>query len=249
MIDYEAIAKDYRAGRGLEEEGLSAWREAVRPYIEGLLLPVADIGSGAGQFATLFAKWFDVTVVGVEPSDAMREQAMNGLIGERISYVKGDAEHLPLAPASCGAAWLSTVIHHIPDLAAAAQEIRRVLAADAPVLVRSAFPGHTEEISLVRYFPEAASVIETFPSVGQLASTFAEAGFKLVSVETVPQVSAPSLREIRKRVALRADTTLQLISDEAFGRGLARLDAEIAGEAGEAGDGPVVDRLGFVVLR
>jgi SAM-dependent methyltransferase len=207
---------------------------------------VVDIGSGAGQFSTLFARWFEVTVVGVEPSGGMRKQALEDFDDERVTYVAGDAEHLPLADASCGAAWLSTVIHHVPDLKAAAREIRRVLPADAPVLVRSAFPGRTDDISLFRYFPEAAGVVETFPSVEQLASDFAGAGFALVSVQSIPQVSAPSLREVRNRVALRADTTLRLISDEAFAKGLARLDATI--ESGEA-DGPVVDRLGFVVLR
>ncbi|MBK7726769.1 MAG: methyltransferase domain-containing protein [Dehalococcoidia bacterium] len=34
---------------------------------------------------------------------------------------------MPLADLSAGAAWISTVIHHIPNLPAAAAEIRRVL--------------------------------------------------------------------------------------------------------------------------
>jgi SAM-dependent methyltransferase len=44
---------------------------------------------------------------------------------------------------SADGAWLSLVIHHIPDLGAAAQEIRRVLRPGAAAMIRQAFPGRT----------------------------------------------------------------------------------------------------------
>jgi hypothetical protein len=138
------------------------------------------------------------------------------------------------------------VIHHIPDLAAAAREVRRVLAPGASVLVRSAFPGRTAGIGLFRYFPEAAEVVESFPSIEQVERDFGATGFELQSVAAIPQVTVGSLREFRERVALRADTTLRGISDEAFAAGLGRLDAAIRG--GEP-DGPLVDYLDLVVLR
>jgi hypothetical protein len=141
---------------------------------------------------------------------------------------------------------MSTVIHHIPDLASAAREIRRVLAPGGPVLIRSAFPGRTCGISLCRYFPETADVLDTFPSVAQVARDFGAAGFRLVRVEPVPQISIPNLAEMRPRVELRADTTLRGISDRAFIAGLARLDAAIA--AGH-GDDAVVDYLDLLVFR
>lgn len=245
-IDYDEVAAHYARGRALSEEGLSGWRTALRPYLEGLELRVADIGSGTGQFAALFPPWFGVEVVGVEPSEAMRALAAASTNDERISYLAGDAEHLPLADGSCGAAWLSTVIHHIPDLRAAAHEIRRVLAPGARVLIRSAFPGRTAGITLFRFFPEAAGVVETFPGVEQVERDFGAAGFRLERVETVPQVTVDSLAEFRERVALRADTTLRGISEQAFTNGLARLDTAIS--HGEE-HGPLVDYLDLVVLR
>ena len=65
-IDYEVVSRDYIAGRGLEEGGLAGWREAVAPYLRTLALPLADVGSGTGQFAPLFARWFGIDVIGVE---------------------------------------------------------------------------------------------------------------------------------------------------------------------------------------
>ena len=246
-IDYDEVARDYRAGRGLSEDGLAGWREAVRPYFERLALPLVDVGSGAGQFAGLFAKWFGIQVVGVEPSDGMRGEAEAASDTAGVRYLAGNAQELPLADGSCGAAWYSTVIHHIPDLAAAAREARRVLAPGAPVLIRSAFPGRSEGITLFRYFPEAAEVVETFPGIKQLTRDFGTAGFEVERIEAVPQVTVGSLREFRERVVLRADTTLRGISDEAFAAGLARLDAAIAADRESAER--LIDWLDLVVLR
>jgi hypothetical protein len=62
----------------------------------------------------------------------------------------------------------------------------------------------------------------------------------------VPQVSARSLAEFRDRVRLRADTTLQAISDDDFAAGLAALDRDAAAETAPT---PVVTRLDLLVLR
>jgi len=244
-VDYEQVAPDYIRGRGLPEDGLQGWREAVSPFLRGLSLPLVDIGSGAGQFSPLFATWFGIEVVGVEPSAAMRAEAIAHNSHPSVSYLPGDAQHLPLAADSCGAAWLSTVIHHIPDLPGAAREIGRVLAPQAPVLIRSAFPGRTGRITLFRFFPEAATVVETFPSLWDVARDFGAAGFTLDSVTPVPQVSFRSLEEARARAALRADTTLRAIDDDAFAAGLRRIEDAIA--AGS--EGPLIDYLDLVVLR
>jgi ubiquinone/menaquinone biosynthesis C-methylase UbiE len=245
-IEYDEVAADYRAARGLSEDGLAGWQEALRPYLHGLTRPVLDVGSGAGQFAALFPKWFGVSVMGVEPSEGMRAQAEADGDDSRVTYLAGDAEHLPLADRSAGAAWLSTVIHHIPDLPAAAREIRRVVVPGGPVVIRSAFPGRTARISLFRFFAEAVAVVETFPTIEQVERDFASAGFAFHKLAAVPQVSLQSLEEFRARVALRADTTLLGISDEAFQAGLVRLDEAI--RAGEE-EGPFVDYLDMLVFR
>jgi hypothetical protein len=60
-----------------------------------------------------------------------------------IAYVGGRADAVPVCGGSCGAAWLSTVIHHFGDLPAVAIELRRVLPSGAPVLIRERFTGRT----------------------------------------------------------------------------------------------------------
>jgi SAM-dependent methyltransferase len=241
------MAAQYDAARALPPAALDAWRRAVAPFLQPQAgLPILDLGSGTGQFAEAFARWFDHPVVGVEPSRAMRREAERKRSHPGIRYLAGDAEQIPLLEGSCGAAWLSTVLHHVTDLAACAHELRRVLAPGAPVLIRNAFPGRQGGITLFRFFPEAGAVVETFPSVAATLAAFAPAGFELELLLPVAQESAPSLADVRRRLASRADTTLAALSESEFERGLAALDAAI--RAGRD-DGPVVDWLDLVVLR
>ena len=64
--------------------------------------------------------------------------------------------------------------------------------------------------------------------------------------EAVSYMTATDLRAAAERTRLRADTTLQLISDEEFARGQARLDA--AAEA-ETDPQQVVTAVDLIVFR
>jgi SAM-dependent methyltransferase len=135
----EQTAAAFKAVREVPRDGLSEWREAVRRHLRpspGMTL--VDIGAGTGAFSVAFTDWFDLRVLAVEPSAAMRERIPRT---PAIQVLEGSASALPLPDESADAAWLSLVIHHIPDLGVAAQEIRRVLRRGAPVLIRGGISG------------------------------------------------------------------------------------------------------------
>lgn len=241
MIAYDrAGAGAFADTRHLGDSGAGEWRVALERHGR----PAAgmrwlDVGAGTGSWAALFGRWFEgLDVVAVEPSAAMRE------LCPHRPLVAAEAGALPLRAVTVDAAWISTVVHHIGDLAAAARELRRVLRPGAPVLIRSAFAGRPEGISLFRYFPEAVRVLDTYPSIADVEAAFGRAGFRLEAVTPVPQVTAPSLRDASDRLRREAHTPLQLISDDAYEQGRRRLQA-----AAETGTGPVIDALDLVVLR
>jgi ubiquinone/menaquinone biosynthesis C-methylase UbiE len=242
-------AEAYEVARSMSLDALAAWRTALSPYLTGSnQRPVLDVGSGTGLFTYALAMWFDRDVVGVEPSEEMRRQAELHRSHPRITYLAGRATDLPFGDSSCDVAWLSTVIHHIPDLEACATELRRVLRPGARILIRSAFPGRLDRITLFRYFPAAKQVAERFPGVETVARAFAPAGFKIESLESIPQQSAPSLRAFRAKIEAqrRADSTLRPLTDEDFHHGVETLERALRQET--AGD-PVVDWLDLLVLR
>jgi ubiquinone/menaquinone biosynthesis C-methylase UbiE len=246
-VDYDRMAAAYAAGRVLPPDGLEPWRLAIRPWLPDDGGPVLDVGAGTGQFAAAIAGWFGVRVVAVEPSAGMRSQAAAAHPHPAVALLGGRAERLPLRDRCCAWAWVSTVVHHLDDLPAAARELRRVLRPGGPVLVRQAFPDRLDEVTLYRrWFPGAARIAAVLPTVEQVADGFAAAGFRVRARASVTQVSAPSLAVYRDKVRLRADTGLHLLPDEEFAAGLAALDRAVAAETTPA---PVTDRLDLLVLR
>jgi ubiquinone/menaquinone biosynthesis C-methylase UbiE len=242
-VDYDRMAADYDRGRAITPDGLDGWRDAVAGWLPPPSdRPVLDLGAGTGLFSVALAGWTGARVVALEPSAGMRQQ---GRRHPRVAWVGGAAERLPLTAGSCGAAWASTVLHHVGDLPGCARELRRVVEPGGPVLVRGAFPGRLDGITLFRFFPGARQVAETFPTVEAVVAAFAAAGFVAEALQPVPQVSAASLRASLDRVRLRADTTLQGLPDDEFAAGLAALERAAA----ETPPAPVVDHLDLLVLR
>jgi SAM-dependent methyltransferase len=241
----DAQAAAFAATRDISDEGLDAWRTVLRPHLanqggahQGRRL--LDLGAGTGWWSHAFTTWFDLDVLAVEPAAAMRA---------RCGYprlVAGTATRLPLRNSTMDAAWLSTVVHHLPDLGVAAHELRRVVRPDGVVLIRSAFPGGQAGIRLFDWFPEAGRVVDTFPSVATVAAAFAAAGFTLIHRASVPQRTAASLQAVAASLRREAHSPLVLISDAEYAAGLARLRRAADQEHPPT---PVVDFLELLVLR
>lgn len=245
----ERTAGAYRSVREVPRDGLLEWRDAVRRHLHPAPgMTVVDIGAGTGQFAAALADWFDIDVVAVEPSEAMRDRIPRT---PAIEARAGDASHLPLADQSAGAAWLSLVIHHIPDLQEAAREIRRVLLPGAPVLIRQGFPGRVDGVELVRWFPETARTVDAYPSVADTCDAFAAAGFQQVALEPVRETYSASLADFLGQLdSFRdADTTMRTLTDDAFRRGKARVRRAVRDAAGTASPEVRSNWLDLVVLR
>jgi SAM-dependent methyltransferase len=253
----EQTAAAFKAVREVPRDGLSEWREAVRRHVRpapGMTL--VDIGAGTGAFATAFSGWFGLSVLAVEPSAAMRDQIPRT---PAVQVLEGNASALPLPDQSADAAWLSLVIHHVPDLEAAAREIRRVLRPGAPVLIRQGFPDRYEpsgnlepdRIELVRWFPETARAISTFPSVKETCQAFATAGFHQDALEQVRETYPASLADFLGQVDTfrRADTTMRSLTEDEFRRGKERL-RQAVGHAEDTGSPETRSNwLDLLVLR
>ena len=253
----EQTAAAFKAVREVPRDGLAEWREAVRRHLrpsQGMTL--VDIGAGTGAFAAAFSDWFDLSVLAVEPSAAMRDQIPRT---PAIRVLEGDASVLPLPDQSADAAWLSLVIQHIPDIGVAAHEIRRVLRPGAPVLIRQGFPDRYEpsgnlkldRIELARWFPETARTIQTFPSLADTRKAFEAAGFHQDALEQVRETYPASLADFLGRVDTfrHADTTMRDLTEDEFLRGKERLRRAVRHTENTANPETRSNWLDLLVLR
>ena len=250
----EQTATAFKAVREVPRDGLSEWREAVRRHLRpspGMTL--VDIGAGTGAFAAAFSDWFGLSVMAVEPSAAMRDQIPRT---PAIQVLAGNAGALPLPAESADCAWLSLVLHHVPDLEAGAREIRRVLRPGAPVLIRGGMShqgsaDRYDGIELVRWFPETARMVDTFPSVDDTCRAFAAAGFRQEALEQVREKRTASLADFLGQVDTfrLADTTMRSLTEDEFLRGKERLRRAVRDAEDTASPETRSNWLDFLVLR
>jgi SAM-dependent methyltransferase len=244
-IDYDKMAPDYDRGRTLAPDALDELRAALDQYLPpDVPGPVLDLGSGTGRFAHLLNEWFGVEVLGIEPSQGMRTAAAR--TSGSVHYAGGRGEAIPLRTGSCGAAWLAHMVHHLDDMERCFKEVRRVVVLGGPLLIRGAFPGSFEDITMFKFWPEAATAVAHFPTADATIEACEVAGFELEKHMSLAQETAPSLSVYLEKAKTRADTSLTLISDEEFKRGLDKLARAAHGAAEPR---PVIDHLDLLVLR
>ena len=103
---------------------------ALREALNGCSVPrqAVDVGSGTGiatrQLALILPEW---RIVGVEPGEAMRAQAVSDSRGAAVEFRVGAAEDLPLEDSSAGLVIAAQALHWF-DHPRFYTEARRVLA-------------------------------------------------------------------------------------------------------------------------
>lgn len=124
-IDFhsESIAGSY-ASRTADE----GWMERMRAITDPHGKVVADIGCGGGIYSRAWSDLGAARVLGIDFSARMVADA-TAASGEypTVSFTEGDATNTGLPDASVDIVFERALIHHLPDLAAAFAEAKRIL--------------------------------------------------------------------------------------------------------------------------
>jgi SAM-dependent methyltransferase len=151
------------------EAYVGRWSRRVAPlFLRWLSAPPGcrwlDVGCGTGALcASIIARCAPACVTGVEPSDGFLACAHANL-GGRAVLVRGSAAALPFADASVDVVVSGLVLNFIPDAAAAAAEMKRVMCPGGTVGAYVWDYGGGME--LMRHFWDAA--VELDPAAGKL---------------------------------------------------------------------------------
>jgi ubiquinone/menaquinone biosynthesis C-methylase UbiE len=247
-VDYDArLHAVYATGRQMSPDALQTWMEAFARHLpEKRPLVWLDLGSGTGRMTPSLASAFGGHVHGIEPSDNMRAQALAHAAHPAVTYVAGSAEHIPLPDASCDAALLFFVWHHVVDHESAAQELHRVVKPGGNLFVQANFSDRLPDIWWLRVVPEWYKVDETmFGSEEEVKSDFTGAGWTLISCDEVTWLRSANLAEDYEKLKLRPCSNFQHMSEEVIEAGFAGIEAALL----SLGDGPQYETSQLLVFR
>lgn len=247
-VDYDTrLYSVYAAGRKMSPEALQAWIGAFARHLpETRPLVWLDLGSGTGRMTPSLARTFGGPVYGVEPSDKMRAQAIANAGHPAVTYVAGSAEQIPLPDASCDAALVFYVWHHVADHERAVCELRRVVKPGGMLFLQANFADRMPDVWWFRVVPEWKTVdTGQFRSQDEVRRDFDGAGWTLVARDDVTWLRSASLAEDLERLQLRAVSIFERMSPAMADAGFARIEAALP----SLGDGPQYETSHLLVFQ
>jgi SAM-dependent methyltransferase len=229
-VDYDArLHAVYTAGRRMSPDALRTWMEVFARHLPRTRpLVWLDLGAGTGRMTPSLASAFGGPAHGVEPSDRMRAQALAHAGHPAATYAAGSAEHIPLPNASCDAALLFFVWHHVAHREAAARELRRVVKPGGTLFVQANFSDRMPDVWWFHVMPEWRDVDRAqFRTEKEVTGDFTGAGWTLVSRDEVTWLRSANLAEDFGRLQLRAVSAFEHMSEEVVDAGFARIEAAL----------------------
>jgi len=146
------VAQGIRAEPLLDAAGLRADDHAL------------DVGCGPGIAVGLASAVVTTgRVVGIDPSDAMLDEARRRTAGApTVVLERAAVESIPLEDASIDVAWALNSLHHWHDRAAGLAEVRRVLRPDGRFLVVEQVPHERRALDAA----QTAALVEELTGAG-----------------------------------------------------------------------------------
>jgi len=202
------------------------------PFADALVEPVQrgarvlDVGCGTGTLAAWLAESAGARVWGVDASPEMLAVAREK-VPASVGLKEGRAEALPFRDGWFERVVVMLVLHHV-DREAALAEIHRVLGEGGRLVIGTFAPAQFDDYYLGEFFPSIPVVDRArFDAPPQLARLLKDAGFEDVAEHRLDQRVQLSRETVLERVRGKHISTFQLIPDDEYAAGLARVEREL----------------------
>ncbi len=216
------IAEIYARHRGVRPELLKALVEESGVNRESRIL---EVGCGTGSYVIAVQFVSGCAARGFDISEEMLVHAQRR--DSPVAFSVASAEFLEVPDESLNLIFTVDVVHHLGSPADHYRETYRALAPKGRVCTVT----HSEDmfrntLVLSKYFPEIIEInLDRYPPVATLHHAMSDAGFRRLREI---QIAFPAEVVDSGLYARRAYSPLHEIEDDAFERGLERLEADLA---------------------
>lgn len=220
QFDYDKVAQRY-----------DGYRRGGGPFLRCLVelakdaQRVLEVGPGTGNNTQAFLEQHPGNLIALDHSRGMLDIGREKVPQAR--WLLGDVEHLPFPEAAFDYAFGVYVLHHLQKLEFAFQQCHRVLKPGATLAFVTAPISYIQRHPMNAYFPSFSKAdLERFQSVKEIVSAMKSAGFK-PGVHYCVEAPKPIDNYYVDRVANKFISSLDLIPEDEFTEGLARLRADV----------------------
>ena len=227
--DYSKIADSYDKGRQLSDQNIVLWLGIISKYAKAPAgARLLDLGCGTGRFAIPIAKNLGFKVTGADYSKEMLDKAREKDTAGLVKWDIQDAQNLSYPVDSYDIVFMSHVLHHCEDPDKVIRECYRILTKRGVILVRHGSMEQIQNDVEHTFFPEALAVDKArIYTSFKLEDSLKNAGFLNITSEEVLQQTFVSAKEHLERVQMKNTSTLTMIPQDAFERGVRRLEEYI----------------------
>lgn len=223
--DYNKIAPLYDRGRKLTQENITLWLGIIS-RLSGAApgSRLLDLGCGTGRFAIPIARELGYRVTGADSSREMLAKAREKDEAGLVKWDLQDAQSLNFPDKSFDIVFMSFLLHHCDDQEKVISECHRILDERGVILIRHAGMDQIREDVAHTFFPETLAIDEArMYTVKRVEDCLKEAGFSGVTSEEIVQRSFDNSRDHLEAILLKNTSTLTMIPQEAFDRGVGKL--------------------------